>query len=133
MSADTPTTPPSKKLFWIGWGVSILPVLMLVMSAGMKLSQSPDFAKDFETNLGWPVGLLLPLATIELTCVALYLNPRTNVLGAILLTGYLGGATAAHVRIGDPMGAAPVIIGVLVWLGLFLRDSRIRTIIPIRL
>jgi hypothetical protein len=68
---------------------------------------------------------------LELTCTLLYVIPRTSVLGAILLTGYLGGATASHVRVGDSF-IAPVVFGVLVWLGLFLRDARIRALIPLR-
>ncbi|HEY2837831.1 MAG TPA: DoxX family protein [Pirellulales bacterium] len=132
MSADAQKSAASKRLFWIGWGVTILPLLVLIASGGAKLSQSESVIKSFD-HLGWPPGLLLPLATIELTCIALYLNPRTAPLGAILLTGYLGGATATHVRLGEWDAVAPVVVGVLLWLGLFLRDSRIRTLIPIRM
>ena len=131
MAADAQAPAPSKRMFWIGWAVTVPPVLLLIVSGGMKLSQSPQAAEGFG-KLGWPANLLLPLATIELTCVALYLNPRTAVLGAILLTGYLGGATATHLRLQEPDAAAPVVVGVLLWLGLFLRDSRIRSLIPFR-
>jgi hypothetical protein len=100
------------------------------MSATMKLLQPPDMAKGFE-HLGWPIELAMPLGIIELTCTVLYLIPQTSVLGAILLTGYLGGATATHVRIGEAW-FPPVLAGVFVWLGLVLRDPRLRELAPWR-
>lgn len=134
MQSDPPTTLAttlvSKKTIWAGCIVSALPVLMLVMSAVMKIMKPPAVVKGF-ADLGWPENLALALATVELGCTVLYLIPRTSVLGAILLTGYLGGATAAHVRIGEQF-AIPVILGVLVWLGLYLRDARLRALIPFR-
>jgi hypothetical protein len=83
-------------------------------------------------TLGWSTKLLMPLAIVEFTCTLLYIIPQTSVLGAILLTGYLGGAVATHVRIEDPSFVTPIIAGILVWLGIFLRDARLRTLVPLR-
>ena len=130
MSSDTHIPPISNKMLWAGRILSTLPVLMLLMSATMKFAQPPDVAKGFE-HLGWPLGLALVLGIVELGCTILYVVPQTSVLGAILLTGYLGGATATHVRVGDAF-VAPIVLGVLVWGGLFLRDPRIRALIPLR-
>ena len=130
MSAETPSVPVSMKMVWAGRIISALPVLALLMSGGMKLMQPPDLVEGF-AKLGWPVSVALGLGIVELVCTALYAIPRTSVLGAILLTGYLGGAIATHVRIGDPF-IGPIILGVMIWLGLFLRDARLRALIPLR-
>ncbi len=130
MSTEPETTPGSKKLVWAGWIMSLLPAALLVMSGGMKLTQSEQVAEGF-AHLGYDPNLAVGLAIVELACTAIYLIPRTAVLGAILLTGYLGGATATHLRIGEPY-FAPVLVGMVVWLGLYLRDSRIRALIPLR-
>lgn len=116
---------------WLVWGgrvVSALPVLMLLASGGMKLSRSPELVKQFVEVLGYRESTLPGIGVIELVCVLLYAIPRTSVLGAVLLTGYLGGAIATHVRIGDPF-ASPLLIAVLVWAGLFLRDDRVRALL----
>jgi hypothetical protein len=131
MSSEDQTVPVSKKVLWAGWIVSVLPVLMLLMSATMKLMRAPAVMEGLP-KMGYPAGLALPLGIVELGSTILYLIPQTSVLGAILLTGYLGGATATHVRIGDPSFYIPVILGVLVWGGLFLRDPRIRALIPLK-
>ncbi len=130
MIADNQSTPSAVKMVWAGRILSTLPVLMLLMSGVMKLMQPPDLVEGFD-KLGWPLSVALGLGIVELVCTALYAIPRTSVLGAILLTGYLGGAIATHVRIGDPF-IAPVILGVVIWLGLYLRDARLRTLIPLR-
>jgi len=83
-------------------------------------------------HLGYPESLLVTLGILELGCTVVYLIPRTSVLGAILMTGYLGGATATHVRIGEALFFIPVVLGVLAWGGLFLRDDRLRALIPLR-
>ena len=123
----------SKKALWAGRILSALPLLMLLPSAAMKFLKPPEVIEGF-VRLGYPESLALGLGILELACTAVYLIPRTSVLGAILLTGYLGGATATHVRVGDPfsMFIIPVILGVLVWGGLFLRDPRLRALIPLR-
>jgi len=122
--------PVSRKLFWAGCLVSALPVLVLVFSGVMKLVRPPVLTEGF-AQLGWPERFAIPLGIVELFCTAVYLVPRTAVIGAILLTGYFGGATAAHARLGEAF-FLPIVVGMLVWLGLFLRDTRIRALIPFR-
>lgn len=129
MSATADAPPSSKKLFWVGCAVSGLPILALVMSSVMKFVKPIQVVEEFN-RMGYPDSYALGLGIVELVCTILYIIPQTSVLGAILLTGYLGGATATHVRIGDNF-IPPVVLGVLVWLGLFLRDSRIRALIPL--
>ena len=125
------TLPVSKKMLGLGWIVSALPVLLLLFSAALKLAKLPAVVEGFK-KFGYPQRLIPVLAIIEITCTVLYLIPQTAVLGAILLTGYLGGATATHVRIGDPSFVGAVICGVLVWLGLLLREPRLRPLLPLR-
>jgi DoxX-like family len=103
---------------------------MLLFSGVMKLAKPAAVVEEF-TRLGWPESLILGLGILEIACAVVYAIPRTAVLGAVLLTGYLGGAVATHVRIGDPY-FGPLIGGVLVWLGLYLRDPRLRALIPLR-
>src|SRR5262245_8140386 len=129
MSLETQTAPVSKGMLWTGRIVSALPVLMLVMSAVMKFMKPAPVAEGF-AHLGYDDGLALGLGILELVCTAVYVIPRTSVLGAVLLTGYLGGATATHVRVGDAF-YTPIVLGVLVWLGLFLRDARLRALLPL--
>lgn len=124
------TQPVSKAALWSGRIMSALPVLMLLFSGVMKLSKSPEVAKGFEA-VGWPANLAFALGVVELACTILYIIPPTAVLGAILLTGYLGGAIATHARLGQPF-ILVVGFGILIWGGLFLRDPRIRALIPIR-
>jgi len=120
----------SKKILWAGRIMSALPVLLLLFSAGMKLLR-PAAVRQGLTQAGVPERLALLLGILELTCTIVYLFPASSVLGAILLTGYLGGATLAHLRIGQPVFLT-VLAGVLVWGGLFLRDSRVRVLVPFR-
>ena len=97
----------------------------------MKLMKPAAVVQGF-AHFGYPESLALCIGILELACAVLYVIPRTSVLGAILLTGYLGGETATHVRIGEALFIIPVILGVLVWGGLFLRDDRLRALIPLR-
>jgi hypothetical protein len=123
-----------KGKLWIGRIMSALPALFLIVDAGMKIMNTPQVSEAM-TNLGYRTELSLTLGIITLICVALYLIPRTKVLGAILLTGYLGGAVAAHVRVGDPLFTHilfPVYLGILIWGGLCLRDYRVAHLIPVR-
>src|SRR5262245_14052138 len=128
--SDAVAVPASKKLLWAGWIISALPVLMLLFSGIAKLAK-PDFVVDGLEKLGYDPSLALGLGILELACTVVYLIPRTAVLGAILLTGYLGGATATHVRLGEQF-ITPVLLGVLVWGGLYLRDARLRALLPCR-
>ncbi len=128
---DSNPTPvaPSKGILWTGRIMSTLPVLMLLFSASMKFSGSPDLTKGFE-HLGWKIQLAPSLGVLELICTLLYAIPRTSMLGAILLTAYLGGATATHVRVGDPF-VSTIIVGIVIWGGLFLRNPRVRALLPL--
>jgi|HubBroStandDraft_5_1064220.scaffolds.fasta_scaffold147785_1 hypothetical protein len=116
---------------WTGRVLSGLPVLSLLMSASMKLSHSPMVVETFVGKLGYPANILPALAALELFCTVVYVVPRTAVLGAVLLTGYLGGAVATHVRVGEAF-AIPLVLGVLLWAGLYLRDERIGALLPLR-
>ena len=116
----------------IGVVVTALPVLFLLVDALVKVL-GVAAATEATAQLGWSEPLLLPLGVLELMCLALYLVPQTAVLGAILWTGYLGGAVATHVRIGNPMlshALFPVYVGALLWLGLWLRDASLRALLP---
>lgn len=123
-------TGSSKAMIWTGRVISALVVAAMTMSASMKLLTPDKMAEGME-HLGWPMAMATTLGVLELTSTILYALPWTAMLGAILLTGYMGGTIATHVRIGDPV-YTQVIIGVLVWGGLFFRDARIRALIPIR-
>lgn len=127
---STGTAGSSRKILWAGRIISTLPVLMLLLSGTMKLVKPAPVIEGM-ARLGYPDRLALGIGILEIACTVVYLIPRTSVLGAILLTGYLGGATATHVRVGDPF-FAPVILGVLVWLGLLFRDGRLRVLLPLR-
>jgi hypothetical protein len=130
MSTAPEPVKSSKVLIWTGRIISALPVAMLLMSATMKFLKPPEVIKGF-ADLGYPESLAFGLGVTEVICTTLYIIPMTSVLGAILLTGYLGGAISAHARVGDNF-AIVVVLGVLVWLGLFLRDGRIRALIPFK-
>lgn len=120
----------SKVAFWAGWGLTVLPSGLLIYSSIMKFLNPPEFAEGLE-KIGWSGRLMLPLGVVELVSTLLYLFPKTAVLGAILLTGYMGGAIATHVRVGDPF-VMQALIGVVIWLGLYLREPRLRAILPLR-
>ena len=124
------STNTSNVQLWGGRIATAIPVIVLFMSAGMKIAQPPGFAESFKA-FGYPINEALTIGIVELLCTVIYLIPRTSVLGAILLTGYLGGAVATHVRIADPSFVGPLLFGVLVWLGLYVRDPRIRALIPL--
>lgn len=121
----------SKVMTWTGRTITGLVGLMLVFSATMKFKNPPEVAEQFVGKFGYPDDLILAIGIVEICCVVLYLIPQTAILGAVLLTGYLGGAVATHVRVHDNFAGA-VIGGVLVWLGLYLRDPRIRALLPLR-
>ncbi|MCC5823425.1 MAG: DoxX family protein [Phycisphaerales bacterium] len=130
---DHDRTAARGKAFWAGWVLTALPALMLLFGAVNSILLTNN-ARDGLTEMGYPESTARPIGVVLLLCTVLYLYPRTAVLGAILLTGYLGGAVATHVRIEDPivLGMVPVIVGVFVWLGLYLRDPQIRSIVPWR-
>jgi hypothetical protein len=133
MEMEFQARPVSKVALWTGRILSALPALFLLVDAGMKLVK-PAFVVEATTQLGYSESTILPLGFVLLGSTILYLVPRTAVLGAILLTGYLGGAVATHVFAGH--GAFeivfPVIFGALLWGGLVLRDLRLRSVLPWR-
>src|SRR5271165_4665858 len=118
-------------MIWTGRVVSAIPVLLLVFSAVIKLGK-PALIVEGMARFGYPADLRFVLGIVELLACVVYVIPRTAVLGAILMTGYLGGATATNVRVGDPSWIMTVVLGVMVWGGLFFRDERIRALIPFR-
>ena len=124
----------SKKGLWVGRVLSGLVVLFLIPDGIFKFIKPAPVVEAF-AHVGWPLSLANVLGTLLLVCIALYAIPRTSILGAILLTGYLGGAVATHLRAGDPLFSHilfPTYLGVLLWLGLYLRDDRVRVLIPLR-
>jgi hypothetical protein len=127
------TTPVVKTTLWVGRAISAFAVVFLIFDSVIKvLNMEP--AVEATTQLGYPASLVIGIGIIELICLAVYVIPRTSVLGAILLTGYLGGAIATQVRAGASLFNIifPIIIGALLWGGLFLREQRLRTLIPLR-
>lgn len=130
MQTGTHTAPVSTTRRWVGWIMSALPVLMLLFSGVMKLLQPAPVVEEF-ARLGYPTSLRLWLGLLEIICTVVYTIPRTAMLGAILLTGYLGGATATHLRLGEPF-FFPFVFGMLIWGGLWLRDERLRALIPLQ-
>jgi DoxX-like family len=134
MPLATQTAPVSKKMLWTGRIMSALVVLFLLMDGVMKLF-NPAPVVEGMTKLGYPLSLTSVIGIVLLICVVLFAIPRTSILGAILLTGYLGGAVASQLRVGLPLFSNvlfPVYMGVLIWGGLSLRDERLRALIPLR-
>ena len=117
-------------IVWVGRVISILASLLFLFSAFMKLKGGPELAKGM-AHLGLPESMVVPLAILELSCVVIYLIPATSVLGAILLAGYLGGAICTHWRVGDPF-VVQIVLGLFVWLGIYLREDRLKALIPLR-
>lgn len=121
----------SRAMFWIGWVLSVLASLMLLMSGAMKFMPITPEVEQGLQHVGWRADQVGTLGVLEIVCTIIYLFPKTAVLGAILVTGYMGGAIATHVRVGDPF-IVQAIIPVVFWLGLWLRDAKLRELLPIR-
>ena len=120
-------------MIWTGRVLTFLVVAQLLSSAFFRATQHSYAVTEIVTGYGFPESAIRLIVIAECTLVALYLFPPTAVLAAILLTGYLGGAVAAHLRIADTARAAiPLVVGILAWGGLYLRDARIRALIPFR-
>jgi hypothetical protein len=119
-------------MVWTGRVLSLWPVFVVGLSATWKLTRNPWYVGEF-TRIGWPESALPLLAFLQLGSLVLYIIPRTAVLGAVLLTGYLGGAIATYVRMGE---AYPVLVplstSVIAWAGIYLRDERVRSLLPLR-
>lgn len=130
-SLPAPAVALSPTARWASRILSGLVVAFLTFDAIMKLSGHAEVAKA-SARLGLPGSLAPTLGILLLVCVALYLIPRTAPLGAVLLTGYLGGAVLTHLRVGDPLLSHtlfPVFVGVAAWAGLYLRDARVRALL----
>ena len=133
MQTATQALPQSRATLWAGWILSALAILFLIFDTVIKvLKMAP--AVEATTQLGYPESLVIGIGVIELICLAFYVIPRTSVLGAILMTGYLGGAVATNLRAGTPVFNVifPLIIGALIWGGIYLRDERLRALVPLR-
>src|SRR5688500_16048949 len=116
-----------------GWFFSVLVVAQLLSSAWFRATYHTNAVEEIVTNYGYPESAIALIVMAECALVLLYLVPQTSVIAAILLTGYLGGAVATHLRIGDTARAAiPLVVGILAWGGLYLRDRRIRQLVPFR-
>jgi len=127
VSAATPTKP---WMIWTGRVLSAIPVLLFVVGGSFSFKPSPQMLEGMG-KFGWQESSLPLIATLEICCAVLYIIPRTAVLGAILMTAYLGGAVATHLRVGDPMYPFAILMAIFVWGGLYGRDARIRELIPL--
>jgi hypothetical protein len=128
------TAPVSTAQLWAGRLMFVVAVLFLLVDSAMKVLRLAP-AIEGTVQLGYPGSAVLGIGLIQLACVVLYVIPRTSILGAILLTGYLGGAVATHVRVGNPLFGFvlfPVYVAILLWGALFVRDARLRTLVPLR-
>jgi hypothetical protein len=130
MEPDSKNPAVSQKVLWAGRVISALPVLLLLGTGLFGLCR-PALAAQGLVRYGYLESALLPVSIAEITCTLIYAIPKTSVLGAVLLTAYLGGAVATHVRAGEAF-YLPVITGILVWVGLFLRERRLRELFPLR-
>src|SRR4051812_42471893 len=131
MQPSAPSVPVSKASLWAGRIIPAVIILFMLFDGGIKVLRLAP-AVQGTVRLGYPASLVLPIGLTVLACTLLYAIPMTATLGAILLTGYMGGATASQVRMQDPWFLFPVLIGALAWLGIFLRDERLRALIPLR-
>jgi hypothetical protein len=134
MSTVSQTPSGSKMMFWAGWSMSGLTVLFLLMDGVTKLMMIGPVVEATK-ELGYPLGLVRPIGIIALVCAVLYAIPRTAVLGAIIITGLLGGAIASKLRLEEPLFSQVLFgayVGVLAWGGLYLRDGRLRALFPMR-
>lgn len=124
------TAPVSKKSLWAGRIISAIPILFLLLDGVAKLFK-PAPVVEATIQLGYPESVIVGLGIVLIACTVVYLIPRTSVLGAILLTGYLGGAVATHVRVSNTLFTIlfPMMVGVLIWGGLYLRNDRLRALI----
>ncbi len=128
------TASPSRRGSGIGLGLTVVVAGFLLIDAGMKLAQVPVSVTTM-AQLGWPASTVMALGIVLAVCTLLYCIPATSILGAVLVTAYLGGAVATHARIGSPMATHTlfgVYLGVAMWASLFLREARLRALLPIR-
>lgn len=134
MQTVVQNAPLPKTHLWIARVSSGLAVIFWVLD-GVTHMMAPLPVADAFRQLGFPLGLAPVIGLVELVCALIYVVPRTAIFGAILLTGVLGGAVTAHVRVGDPLFPTlifPIIVGLLIWVPLYLREERLRALIPLR-
>ena len=118
---------------WTGRVVSMLPVLIVLISSRWKLTENPGYVREWG-RIGWNIKDLPFIASLQLGAILLYVIPRTSILGAVILTGYLGGAIASYVRIGAAYPSlVPLTTALLAWLGIYLREERLRQLLPVRM
>ena len=120
----------SRKMVLTGGVITVVIALLFVFSAAMKLAGLAA-VKEGMAPLGLPESMILPLGILELGCTVIYLIPATSVLGAVLLTGYLGGAMCTHWRVGEPFWLH-ILLGLVIWLGIYLREPRLKALLPLR-
>jgi len=119
-------------IVWVGRVISVAPVFILLWSARMKLTHDVWYVAEW-SRIGWNPNAVSGVGLVQVTCLVLYLIPQTAVLGTVLLTGYLGGAIASYVRMGEPYPVlVPLTTCLLAWLGLYLREERLRVLLPFR-
>lgn len=134
MDHDLQAAPIPKGQLWTGRVLSGVAVLFMLFDTVIHALRGPQVVQGF-AQLGFPLSIAIPLSAVEFIGIVLYVIPKTSALGAILLTGYLGGAVAAQVRIGAPLLGfvlAPVYVALFLWVGLYLRDERVRAVVPVR-
>jgi hypothetical protein len=132
-TATARTAAPPRWMLRTGWFLSFLVVAQLLSSAFFRAAYHTYAVAEIVAGYGYPESAIVAIVIAECALVLLYLVPQTSVLAAILMTGYLGGAVATHLRIADTARAAiPLVVGILAWGGLYLRDSRIRQLVPFR-
>jgi DoxX-like family len=131
MKPNSQVAPISKKARWAGRITSAVPAALLLFSGILKLMKPQPVLQGF-IHYGYPERLTQVIGILEIACTIVYLIPRTSFLGAILMAAYLGGATASNVRVGDPSWVLTVILGVMVWVGLYFREGRLRALLPLR-
>ena len=127
-STPAPTAKPSKAALWTGWILGSLVAISMISGSVPAFLGLPQMAEGM-AKFGYSPSILRPIGLLELVCPILYLIPRTAVFGAILLTAYMGGAVATHARIGDPMWVVPVVVGIVAWVALLLRQPRLRALV----
>jgi DoxX-like family len=120
----------SGKIVWVGRGITVLAALLFLMSAVMKVVGGAAVKEGF-AHLGLPESMRIPLAILEAACAVVYLIPQVTVLGAVLLTGFIGGAMCTHWRVGDPF-FIHILLGLFIWLGVYLREERLKALLPLR-
>jgi hypothetical protein len=131
VNLDVKTSP--RWMLWTSWVLSFVPVAVFLSSAWVRATHHTNAVAEIVASYGYPESAIIPIVIAECALVLLYLVPQTAVFAAIVMTGYLGGAVATHLRIADSARAAiPLVVGILAWGGLYLRDSRIRELVPFR-